>query len=381
VGLKGRNRSSFERQLQQNIEESLRAVPGAEVSRISGRLSVAVKAWEDTATVAKIVSRIPGVVRVSNGIKTKQDIEEACEAALWLLDDYEPYTSFKVEARRANTNYPLDSMQLNQLIGAWLSENTKDKQVQMRSPDARVHVEMIEGSCFVYVRTVKGVGGLPVGSAGRVVCLLSAGLDSPVAAWRMMKRGATVTALHFSGRPETADTSEHLVQDILTILKPCGGIERLCVVPFGTYQREIASIVPSKLRVIFYRRLMFAVANRVAQHWKAKALVTGESLGQVASQTLDNILAVDSVALYPVFRPLIGTDKQEIIAEAQMLGTYETSSQNHEDCCTLFMPRNPETHAKVREVEEVALQLPIEDWVTSIMDSLEVHELGSKKTV
>jgi thiamine biosynthesis protein ThiI len=234
---------------------------------------------------------------------------------------------------------------------------------------------MVEGSAFIYAQTTRGVGGLPVGTAGGVVCLLSAGLDSPVAAWRMMKRGATVTALHFSGRPETADTSEHLVRDIIETLRPIGGIERLCVAPFGAYQRELADRVPPELRVIFYRRLMFAVANRVAGRFRAKALVTGESLGQVASQTLDNIRAVDAVAAYPVLRPLIGTDKQEIIEEAQRLGTFAISSQNHEDCCTLFMPRNPETHAKLLHVERISTSLPLEAWLDSILDDLEVEEL------
>jgi thiamine biosynthesis protein ThiI len=374
VGLKGRNRSSFERKLKENIETCLRDLADARVTRISGRLCVALETWQDSFEVADRISRIPGVVRVSSGIRTDQSVESACEAALLLLEDFEPYTTFKVQARRANTNFAIDSMQLNQLVGASLCEHLLDKRVLMRDPQARVNVEMIEGSCFVYVRTVKGVGGLPVGSAGRVVSLLSAGLDSPVSTWRMMKRGATITALHFSGRPETADTSERLVQDILAILRPYGGIERLCVVPFGLYQREISTRVAPKLRVIFYRRLMFAVANGIADRWGAKALVTGESLGQVASQTLDNILAVDKVARYPVFRPLIGTDKQEIIAEARMLGTFETSSMNHEDCCTLFMPRNPETHAKLAEVEAASAALPIDEWVDAILGALDVYD-------
>jgi thiamine biosynthesis protein ThiI len=225
---------------------------------------------------------------------------------------------------------------------------------------------------------MKGVGGLPVGTAGNVVCLLSAGLDSPVAAWRMMRRGATVTALHFSGRPETADTSEHLVRELIATLRPFGGIERLCVVAFGGYQREIADHVPPELRVIFYRRLMFAVANEVARRFSAKALVTGESLGQVASQTLDNILAVDAVARYPVFRPLIGTDKQEIIDDAQRLKTFDISSQNHEDCCTLFMPRNPETHAKLARVEAIERRLPFDAWLARILDELEVEEFFAR---
>ncbi|MDR1184539.1 MAG: tRNA 4-thiouridine(8) synthase ThiI [Coriobacteriales bacterium] len=374
VGLKGRNRSSFERKLKENIEKRITSIPGARVARISGRFLVTVQSWADTSVVTAKVSQIPGVVRVSRGLKTAQKLENVYEASLWILERCEPYETFKVDARRANTNFPIDSMQLNQLIGSWLCEHLPEKKVRMREPDARLHVEMIEGSAFVYALTTKGVGGLPVGTAGGVVCLLSAGLDSPVAAWRMMKRGATVTALHFSGRPETADTSEHLVREIIEVLRPSDGFERLCIVAFGSYQREIAQCVPPELRVLFYRRLMFAVANRVAQRFRAKALVTGESLGQVASQTLDNILVVNAVARYPVLRPLIGTDKQEIIDEAERLGTFAISSQSHEDCCTLFMPRNPETHAKLSRVEAIEAKLPFAAWLDQILSDLEVEE-------
>jgi thiamine biosynthesis protein ThiI len=374
VGLKGRNRSGFERKLKENIEKRLATLAGARVTRISGRLLVVVKSWSDALLAAEEVSRVPGVVRASCGVRTAQDLAEVCRASLWALERCEPYATFKVDARRANTNFPIDSMQLNQMIGAWLCEQLPEKGVKMREPDAKLHVEMIEGAAFVYAHTTKGVGGLPVGTAGGVVCLLSAGLDSPVAAWRMMKRGATVTALHFSGRPETSDTSEHLVREIVELLRPLGGVERLCVVAFGAYQREMADRVPPELRVLFYRRLMFAVANRVAERFRAKALVTGESLGQVASQTLDNILVVDAVARYPVLRPLIGTDKQEIINEAERLGTFAISSQNHEDCCTLFMPRNPETHARLSRVEAIEAELPFGAWVEQILEALEVQE-------
>ncbi len=374
VGLKGRNRSSFERQLKQNIEHKLAAFSNVFVKRISGRLLVEVNSWEDTAEVADRISRLPGVVRVSCGVKLKQDINAIQNASLWILEQCEPYESFKVDARRANTSFEIDSMTINQIVGAWLCEKLPNKKVKMKDPDARLHVEMVEGSAFVYAKTVKGVGGLPVGTAGSVVSLLSAGLDSPVATWRLIKRGAYVTALHFSGRPEAADTSEHLVNDIVIVLNLCGGVNRLCVVPFGEFQRRIAAIVPSELRVIFYRRLMIAVANRVAIRFNARALVTGESLGQVASQTLDNIFVVDSVAEYPILRPLIGTDKLEIIAEAERLGTYEISSQSHEDCCTLFMPRNPETHARPNAVEAIWQDLPIDVWLDEIDTLIEVTE-------
>jgi thiamine biosynthesis protein ThiI len=382
VGLKGRNRSGFERKLKENVEKRLasdaRGFSGARVSRISGRLLVDAGSWADVGAIADVISRVPGVVRTSAAVRTAQKLEDVYAASLWILERCEPYESFKVDARRANTNFPIESMRLNQLVGAWLCEHLPAKTVKMREPDAKLHVEMIEGSAFIYAHTSRGVGGLPVGTAGGVVCLLSAGLDSPVALWRMMKRGATVTALHFSGRPETADTSEHLVREIIDVLRPFGGIERLCVVPFGSYQRTLADVVPPPLRVLFYRRLMFSVANGIAQRFGAKALVTGESLGQVASQTLDNILVVNAVAHYPVLRPLIGTDKQEIIDETRRLGTFDLSSQNHEDCCTLFMPRNPETHAHLAHIDAIEKQLPTAVWLEEILKTVEVEEFGSK---
>jgi thiamine biosynthesis protein ThiI len=373
LGLKGHNRRGFEQRLIANIKRALApAHAGSRVLRIAGREIVEAQSLEEAQAVARIVEKIPGVARVSCGLRCERELESMCAAALALLEAFEPYTSFKVDARRANTDYPISSMELNQRIGAWLCEHLPDKTVRMHDPDAKVHVEVIQGSAYVYVWSERAIGGLPVGSAGKVVSLLSAGMDSPVATWRMMKRGATVIGLHFSGKPEIADASDYLLQRIAEALEPAGGLKRIYSVPFGSYQRQIAHEVPSALRVLFYRRLMFAVANAVARRNGAKALVTGESLGQVASQTLDNIRATNAVAAYPVLRPLIGSDKQEIIDEAKRLGTYEISAKDHDDCCTLFMPRSPETHAKLPEVEAVWATLPIDDWVTAIIGSLEV---------
>jgi thiamine biosynthesis protein ThiI len=183
----------------------------------------------------------------------------------------------------------------------------------------------------------------------------------------MMRRGAEVIGLHFSGAPETPDSSSYLVQQIAQTLAPAGGLKQLVFVHFGSYQRQIALAVPERLRIIFYRRLMFATANLVAKELGAKALVTGESLGQVASQTLDNIVAVDCIAELPVLRPLIGTDKQEIINMAEVLHTFEISTQSTDDCCTLFMPRSPETHANLEEVNKIWNSLPVSEWLTEIL--------------
>ena len=372
VGLKGRNRASFERQLKSNIQKALSSFDDVRVSRISGRLLVEAQNHDQAVEVAGIIAMTPGVVRVSRGLRVSRELTEINRTALQLLCQSEPFNSFKVAARRANTEYPLDSMQLNQLVGKYLCDELPEKTVRMSEPDVKLHVEIIEASAYVYTDTLKAIGGLPVGSSGAVVCLLSAGLDSPVAAWRMIRRGATVIGLHFSGRPQTPATSEYLVSQIAEVLNRSGGIDALFVVPFGEYQRQIAATVPPGLRIIFYRRLMFAVANRVAAVNRARALVTGESLGQVASQTLENIQVIDAVAKYPVLRPLIGSDKQEIINESERLGTYDISIQNHEDCCTLFMPRNPETRSKLSVVEPIWAELPIDQWLDDIMNEIEV---------
>ncbi len=241
----------------------------------------------------------------------------------------------------------------------------------MHAPDVCVHVLVVQGSVYVYAKSEPGVGGLPQGSAGKVVTLLSSGIDSPVATWMLARRGAVPVPVHFSGRPQTADTSEYLTQDIIRALAPSVQIGRLYVVPFGDCQREISLACPGKLRVIMYRRVMYAVAERIARIEGAKAIVTGESLGQVASQTLENIMAVNEVVDIPVFRPLIGSDKQEIIVRAQHIGTYDISCETAPDCCTLFMPRRPETHAKLDEVHEAWGMFDHESMVERLLDQVE----------
>jgi thiamine biosynthesis protein ThiI len=368
LGLKGRNRPSFERQLKQNIVRTLEAaLLPFEVARTSGRILIYPEDYETGLKALEFLLKVPGVARVSLGERVPRSLDEMNKAALRALRRCEPFVSFRVEARRANTDFPLDSMELNRAIGSFLVEHTEGKTVKMKDMDAVVHVEVIRNETYVYSQSEPAVGGLPVGTAGTLICLLSSGLDSPVAAWQMIRRGAHVVGLHFSGAPETPDSSSALVQEIRTALEPYGGLSDLHCIHFGNYQRAIALAVPEKLRIILYRRLMFTVACAFAERLGAKGLVTGESLGQVASQTLDNMLAVDAVATLPVFRPLIGTDKQEIIKQAKILGTFDISTKSTDDCCTLFMPRNPETHAKLDEVEEIWNTLPHEQWVKEIL--------------
>ena len=371
LGLKGRNRAVFEHRLVDNLKAVLSPYAVSDVRRISGHLLVEVTSEEQIEDIAALIRQTPGVARCSVGWRTARTMDDINRAAALALAGCEPCASFKVIARRSNTDFPIDSMQLNRDVGSYLHEVAPDKAIIMRDPDAKVHVDVVQGSAYVYAESDPGVGGLPVGSSGKVCCLLSGGIDSPVATWRLMRRGAVAVGVHFSGRPETSASSEEIVDQLADALAPAAGLGRVYVVPFGSYQRQIAATCDPDLRVILYRRLMFAVAERIARIEHAKALATGESLGQVASQTLDNIAAVDPVVSMPVLRPLIGNDKQEIIAEARKLRTYDISVQDHADCCTLFMPRNPETHARLDRVLEAWEALPHDEWVERILDEVE----------
>ncbi len=377
IGLKGHNRSVFEKRLLRNLEALLSAYPLVTIHRIAGRLCVFLREGTDCGTAvacADAIVGVPGVARVSCGFKCERDLGQMGEAALLALAEAGEFASFKVHARRNHTDFPIDSMQMNRDVGALLCAAHPDKRVIMKNPDVTVGVEVVQSAAYVYARSVRGIGGLPVGSSGRVACLLSSGIDSPVALWRMARRGAVPVGVHFSGRPQTSDASEYLVDDIARVLEKTGCIGRVYVVPFGDCQREISLTAPPSLRIILYRRLMFRVAERLAQREGAGALVTGESLGQVASQTLENIRATDASVTLPVFRPLIGNDKLEIIDQAQQLGTFEISSMDAPDCCTLFMPRSPETHARLEDVEAAEADLPIERWVEELAAAAEPHD-------
>lgn len=377
VGLKGKNRAHFEHILMGNIEAALAAFSVSTVTRISGYILVTFSVRGEAEAAASVIRMVPGVARVSLAFHTNRDPEEYCHAAVTALREFGEFETFKVHAKRSNTDYPLTSIDINRQVGEVLCEAFPDKKVQMHHPDAMVNVLVVQGSVYVYARSERGVGGLPVGSAGKVVTLLSSGIDSPVATWMIARRGAVCVPVHFSGRPQTSDTSEYLVQDIVRALAPGIQIGRLYVVPFGDCQREISVACPSSLRVIMYRRVMYSVAERIAKIEGARALVTGESLGQVASQTLENIMAVNECVSIPVFRPLIGSDKQEIIERSEQIGTFDISTETAPDCCTLFMPRRPETHAKPDAVHEAWDSFDHEAMIERLLDNVEYVDFDS----
>lgn len=370
IGLKGKNRSIFENQLVTNLKCALRDTPLKCVKRICGYILVTFEGGA-TRDYQDLIGKVPGVARVSLAHECPRDLAEYSQAAIVSLGEAGSFSTFKVHAHKSSTDYPFHTLDINRQVGAALCEAFPDKKVDVHNPDVTVHVNVVQGSVYVYAVSERGAGGLPVGTAGKVVTLLSSGFDSPVATWMLGRRGAICVPIHFSGRPMVSDTSEWLTQDIVKALAPSGVVGRLYVVPFGARQREISLAVDQKLRIITYRRVMFSVAERIARIEGAKALVTGESLGQVASQTLENISAVDETVSMPVLRPLIGSDKQEIIERAQQIGTYNISCQTAPDCCTLFMPRRPETHAKRDEVHEAWDSFDHEAMIEDLVDHIE----------
>ena len=385
LGLKGKNRGTFERRFQNNLDEALDsyvrrvAAPGTNlqeardalmghVRHITGRFTVDVRDATHWEGVAKALADVPGTNSVTLAYRGGRDLAEIEALSLRCLEEALPAESFRVRAKRSNTDFEMTSMDLARHLGEVLI-NVHPIPVKMKGAQVEVQVTIVGGVSYISTRRIKGVGGLPTGSSGCVVSLLSAGIDSPVATWRVLRRGSVGIGLHFSGRPATSDSSERLVAEIGQILARTGGLAKIVIVPFGDIQRDIASRVYAPLRILCYRRMMLVVACELARREGALALVTGESLGQVASQTLENIAVVSTVADRPILRPLIGSDKQEIIADARRIGTYELSIQDASDCCTLFMPPQPETHATFEAMEEAWALLDVEASVAACLDS------------
>lgn len=366
LGLKGRNRSTFERRLRDNLDAALVGLPVKRAERVSSRLVIPITDVTQADTVGRRLAALAGVSSVSIAYKTSQVAAEYEAAALLALAEQPGAATFRVDARRSNTNFPISSMELNCSVGDLLRRES-GLTVRLKNPDATVRLEVVQSEVYVYSTKLIGAGGLPSGTGGKVVSLLSAGIDSPVATWRIARRGAVVVGAHFSGRPQVSDSSERLTAQIGEVLARTGGLGRIYFIPFGELQKEIALSCPPDLRVIMYRRLMVLVTEAIAAEEKAQALVTGESLGQVASQTLTNIAAVDDAARLPVLRPLIGSDKQEIMVDARRIETFELSIQEADDCCTLFMPRNPETHAKLSVVHAAWEQLDLDRMVADAL--------------
>jgi len=293
--------------------------------------------------------RVFGVANFVTAWEVPADLE-AIRAAVGRLAGSATFHSFKIDARRGTKEFPLNSQQLNRELGSFVQEMT-GAEVRLEDPELTISVELVGRRAFLYLEKIKGAGGLPTGTGGNVVCLLSGGIDSPVAAYRLLRRGCQVLYVHFHSFPYSTAESQEKVRKILRVLAGYQLDARLFLVPFAELQREIVAYAPPPLRVVLYRRYMMRIAEAIALREKAAALVTGDNLGQVASQTLENLRTISDAVHLPIFRPLIGDDKEDIMNAARKIGTYETSILPDQDCCTMFIPQHPETMSTIEAVE------------------------------
>ena len=342
IGLKGRNRDHFEDLFALNIKRALRNTGYARVWRGFGRVVAEFGSDSVPEIGAERAAKVFGCAFVGLGLKVEPEMESISEAALPLMTE-EPFDSFRVKARRTYSSSPLRSQEIHEEIGRRIATATGGR-VDLKNADTTAWVELFGKFGVVYRKRIEGPGGLPAGSSTRMLALLSGGIDSPVAAWRMGRRGAAIELLHFHGRPFTDASSVRQAEELAAVFNRYNIETNLHLVPLGDSQREIATNAPSEMRVVLYRRMMLRIAAALAHQRDAKALVMGDALGQVASQTIENMTTVDAAIAdekVPVLRPLVGMTKQEIIDTAKGIGTFEISTRKHQDCCVLFEPRSP----------------------------------------
>ena len=358
ISLKAGHRPMFLRYLRHNLDRATVDLQPVRVVQFPGRLMLDLEGNPTPEAVKERVTHVCGVANLALAQRVASQMD-AIKSAVGRMIEGRQFESFRITARRAFQTYPLTSVEINRELGTFVLERVKTR-VDLTNPALTIHVEGLPNETFIYSDREPGPGGLPVGSSGTVVSLLSGGIDSPVAAWRMMKRGCRVEFVHFHSVPYLPVTSQQKARALVDRLTRWQFFSRLYLVPFGEIQREVVLSVPPPARVVVYRRLMVRIAEALARQTGAQALVTGESLGQVASQTLQNLARIDEAAMLPILRPLIGMDKQEITAQAQALGTFEISVEPDQDCCTLFVPKHPATRMAPEEVQglEERLNLP-----------------------
>ncbi len=377
VGLKGKNRGMFTGALATNVRKALaRAGLDHPVRQERSQIRVDLPDGSDASPALRALSRVYGIARIAPALRTGLGFDEIVDGVRDLIRaEWNGAETFRVSASRSDKRYPMTSVELNTEIGALVEAET-GATVKLRGPDIDLRVDVRERGAFVYVESVAGAGGLPVGSSGHVMALLSGGIDSPVAAARMFRRGCTVDFVHFHSFPLVDGSSRDKARDLVRTLDESQFGSRLHLVPFADAQRQIVAAVKPAYRVVAYRRFMVRVAEEIARRVGALALVTGESIGQVASQTVENIATIDSAATMPALRPLIGMDKQEIIAEARHLGTFDISILPDEDCCSLFVPRHPVLRSSVREAERTEAALDVSELVRMSVEGAQVETFG-----
>ena len=376
--LKGLNRRSFEDKLQANLHRRLRPFGQFRVyTRQSATYVEPIGEGCDVEGAYEALKHVFGIVGLSLARPCGKDKDAILACAKEFLDDQlRAARTFKVETKRADKTFPMTSIQLSQYVGGELHEAYDNLEVDVHHPELTVYVEVRDHAAYVHTQPQPGAGGLPVGINGRAVSLLSGGIDSPVASWMIAKRGVALDMVHFFSYPYTSLEAKEKVLELARLLTPWTGRLTVHVVPFTAIQEELRRSCPEELFTVIMRRFMMRIAQEVARRCGAKALVTGECLGQVASQTMDAMLVTGAVVDLPILRPVVGMDKEEIVQIARKIGTFETSILPYEDCCTVFTPRHPRTRPHLDEIEAAEAVLDVEALVQEALDATERVKIG-----
>ena len=375
VALKGMNKPYFERMLVDRIKKNLKAFDGVDVRRHEGLIFVRAEKELDLDAIIKEISKVFGVASISKAVEAPSELnaigDEAVNYMMKLIDE-RGIKTFKVEGKRADKTFPVKSPEIGRIIGAKVLVGCKVLKVDVHNPDVLLHVDVRSDRTYIYEGKIAGFGGLPLGTNGKGLTLLSGGIDSPVATWMMAKRGMLIEAVHFHSYPYTSQRAQEKVEDLARIVASYCGRFKMHVINLLPIQEQIVMNCPEEETTILVRRFMMRIAERIAKDTGCMMLITGENLGQVASQTAEALVVTDASVSLPVMRPLIAMDKVDIMDKAQEIGTFETSIQPYEDCCTVFLPKHPTTKPKIERILESESKLDVEALVEAAVKSQEI---------
>jgi tRNA uracil 4-sulfurtransferase len=377
IALKGKNRPMFVRRLAENLGAATQGLGVKEVRRLTGRLVLMLTPMAVLEEIRRQVAQVPGIANFALAYRTPLQLETLKAAILEALTG-RTFHTFRVQTRRGFKAFPLTSPDINRDVGRYLQQHL-DAAVDLEAPELTVSIEILPHEAFFFFDREAGPGGLPVGVSGTVACLLSGGIDSPVAAYRLLKRGCTAVFLHFHSYPILSRVSQEKARDLVAVLTRYQFASKLVLIAFAPIQQQIVADVAAPYRIVLYRRFMVRIAEELARVVDAKALVTGESVGQVASQTLENLAAIDKVASLPILRPLIGMDKQEIVTQAIALGTYDISIIPDQDCCTLFVPHHPIVRADSQVLAQIEARLDMQALIQQGIDTVQVLDFVQER--
>lgn len=379
LSLKGKNRKKFIYQLHENIRTKLQSFSDLKIQPARDRMTILLNGQEPEPII-EICRTIFGIQSLSLAIKVQNDPDQIKAAALHALQEDQHATTFKVTTRRANKEFPIGSQEFNHVVGSHLLIHTDHYKVDVHHPDIELHIDIRKQATYITSKKIQGAGGLPVGSAGKTLLLLSGGIDSPVSGYLMQRRGVKLEAVHFHSPPYTSEAAKQKVLDLAKRLTFYGNEIKVHIVPFTALQQKIHREIPHGYSMTVMRRMMLKISEKIAARENILSLTTGESLGQVASQTMESIHAINAVTHYPIMRPLVSMDKAEIISISEQIDTYPISIRPYEDCCTVFVPKAPKTKPKLEKVAFFESQMNVEADIEQIMNSIEVVTISDATT-